>query len=149
MHPPEPSIQGTDAAAQCTEVMHHLHVHARSSCRVSCSTDDNPSWQSTASWVKGQHSFVDKPGMKRLKRPGTPHSKRQEQVHVGMEGHVGRLCAYRRDRVKNKFSYPTTTTRHRRIPEECGSLLRQRSMTTIDPYCGGFVWPRLSFIFGW
>ena len=27
------------------------------------------------------------------------------------------------------FSYPTTTTRHRRIPEECGSLLRQRPNT--------------------
>ena len=28
-----------------------------------------------------------------------------------------------------RFSYPTTTTRHRRIPEECGSLLRQRPNT--------------------
>ena len=27
------------------------------------------------------------------------------------------------------LSYPTTTTRHRRIPEECGSLLRQRPNT--------------------
>ena len=41
--------------------------------------------------------------MKRLKRPGTAHSKRQEQVHFGMEGHLGRLRAYHRDRVKNKF----------------------------------------------
>ena len=30
---------------------------------------------------------------------------------------------------KEQFSYPTTTTRHRRIPEECGSLLRQRPNT--------------------
>ena len=31
--------------------------------------------------------------------------------------------------LKSEFSYPTTTTRHRRIPEECGSLLRQRQNT--------------------
>ena len=31
--------------------------------------------------------------------------------------------------MKTHFSYPTTTTRHRRIPEECGSLLRQRPNT--------------------